>query len=78
MEHNLPKWRKIISCAIDITINEHVKFQTSNQNPIMLNTWRKSLVYLEGTLNPSISLLENGRDIMLTPREWEENYAYYL
>jgi len=30
------------------------------------STWRKSVVYLEGTLYPSIFLLENGRDIMPT------------
>ncbi len=28
----------------------------------------KSVVYFEGTLCPSISLLENGRDIMPTPQ----------
>jgi hypothetical protein len=33
-------------------------------------------MYAEGTLYPSISLLKIGRDIMLTPQRWEENYAY--
>jgi len=33
-------------------------------------------VYVEGTLYPSISLLEIGRDIMPIPQGWEGNYAY--
>jgi len=30
------------------------------------STWRKSVVYVEGALCASISLLENGRDLMTT------------
>jgi len=33
-------------------------------------------MYVEGTLYPSISLLEIERDIMPTPQGWERNYAY--
>jgi hypothetical protein len=36
----------------------------------------KFLVHVEGTLNPSIPLIEIGKDIMPTPRGWEGNYAY--
>jgi hypothetical protein len=35
---------------------------------IVQSTWRKFVVYGEGTLYPSISLLEIGRDIMPTCR----------
>jgi len=35
------------------------------------------IVYLEGTLCPSISLLENGRDIMPTPQWWGGNLPTY-
>jgi hypothetical protein len=34
------------------------------------------VVYVEGTLYTSISLLEIGRDIMPIPLGWEGNYAY--
>jgi hypothetical protein len=37
---------------------------------------RKIVMYVEGTLYPSISLLEIGRDIMPTPQGREETYAY--
>jgi hypothetical protein len=30
----------------------------------------------EGFLDPSISLLENGKDIILTPQLWEGSYTY--
>jgi hypothetical protein len=33
------------------------------------------LVYVEGTLYPSISVLEIGRDIMPTSQGWDGNYA---
>jgi hypothetical protein len=32
------------------------------------NTWKEFVVYLEGTFYPSISLIENGRDIMPIPQ----------
>jgi hypothetical protein len=33
-------------------------------------------MHVEGTLNPSISLLQIGRGIMPTPQGWEGNDAY--
>jgi hypothetical protein len=41
-----------------------------------LNTRRKFVVYVEGTLYPSISLLQIGRGIMPHPQGFEGNYAY--
>jgi hypothetical protein len=35
------------------------------------------IMYLKGNLCPSISLLENGRDIMPTPQWWEGNLPTY-
>jgi len=40
------------------------------------NHSEKLVVYVEGTLYPSISLLEIGRDIMPTPQGWEGTCAY--
>ncbi len=39
---------------------------------------RENLWCVEGTLHPSISLLEIGRDIRPTPQGWEGNYALLL
>jgi len=40
------------------------------------STGRKFVVYVEGALYSSISLLEIGTDVMPTPQGWEGNYAY--
>ncbi len=40
-------------------------------------TTGENLYCVEGTIYPSISLLDIWRDIMPTPQGWEVNYAYY-
>jgi hypothetical protein len=42
----------------------------------LLKQLEKFVVYSEGTLYSSISLLKIGRDIMPTPQGLEGNYAY--
>jgi hypothetical protein len=37
---------------------------------------KKMYNVLDGTLYSSISLVENGREIMPTPQQWEGSYSY--
>jgi hypothetical protein len=43
---------------------------------VIMKHSKKFVMYVEGTLYPSISFLEIGRDIMPIPKGWEETYAY--
>jgi hypothetical protein len=49
---------------------------SSNKLKLIVKHLEKNLAYVEGTLDPSISLLKRERDIMPTPQGWERNYAY--
>jgi hypothetical protein len=47
-----------------------------NLVPKHIKHFKKICSVLEGTLYSSISPLENGKDIVPTPQEWEGSYTY--